>query len=198
MNKYSESERNQIFKPLFSTVSQNYKLNLINSNTKRVFRQPSKDLYNFYVLKSEKKDKPKASDYKTVQVYAQIRKEQDGFNFAKKNIKQVYFYEELEHETYPFKPSSIVFENIAYNLTKRLDCQVDFEDKMYVIQNIEFDITVWGKSREDAEYSFAFTFHSLYQNFATELDSKLSEEAKQLKQNLLKIVKKVIYEGQKI
>ena len=30
---------------------------------------------------------------------------------TKKNIKQVYYFEELEHETYPYKPISITFEN---------------------------------------------------------------------------------------
>lgn len=197
INKYSENERSQIFKPLFSTISQNYKLNLIGSNSKKVFRQPSKEFYDFYVPKTTKIKEPKSSDYKTVQFYARIRKNEDGFNLSKKNIKQVYYFEELEHETYPFKPNSIVFETTAYTLYKRLDCKVDFEDDLYVIQNTDFDITVWGQSREEVEYSFAFTFHSLYQNFGIENDSKLSEESKQLKQNLLKTVKKVIYESQK-
>lgn len=116
---------------------------------------------------------------------------------ANRNTKQVFFLEELEHETYPYKPSSIVFENVAYNLNKRIDCQVCFEDQMYIIQNQEFDITVWGDTREEAEISFAFTFHSLYQNFAIEDDTKLSEDAQRLKQKLLKTVKKVLYEGKK-
>ncbi len=200
MGRYSETERNQIFKPLFSAVSPErpYKLNFIRANKKKIaFRQPAKDLYDLYVPKLEKRASVDSSEYKTVQFYAQVRKSKDGYNLAKKNIKQVYFLEELEHETYPYKPSSIVFEDTAYDLNKRLDCQVDFEEGMYIIQNQEFDITVWGESREEAEYSFAFTFHSLYQNFATESDSKLSQKAKSLKANLLKTVKKVIDEGQK-
>jgi hypothetical protein len=160
-----------------------------------VFKQPSKGLYHFYVPKLEKKAVPSSSEYKTVQFYAQVRKGEDGYNLVKKNIKQVYFFEELEHETYPFKPSSIVFENTAYDLHKRIECQVDFEDDMYMIQNQDFDITVWGQSRAEAEFSFAFTFHSLYQNFALEDDNKLSTNAKKLKQKLLEIVKKVIYES---
>jgi hypothetical protein len=197
MDRYSDNERNQIFKPLFSIVSaeRSYKLNLIRLDRKTVFKQPSKELYDFYVPKLEKKVVAPSSEYKTVQFYAQVRKGEDGYNLAKKNIKQVYFFEELEHETYPFKPSSIVFENTAYDLHKRIECQVDFEDDMYVIQNQDFDITVWGQSREDAEFSFAFTFHSLYQKFAIEDDNKLSNDAKKLKQNLLQIVKKVIYES---
>lgn len=200
MDRYSENERNQIFKPLFSAVSpeRSYKLNLIKAGKKKVLKQPSKNLYEFYVPKLEKKAVTQNTEYKTVQFYAQVRKGEDGYNLVKKNIKQVYFFEELEHETYPFKPSSIVFENTAYDLVKRIDCQVDFEDEMYVIQNQEFDITVWGESREEAEFSFAFTFHSLYQNFALEDDSKLSSNSKILKQKLLKTVKKVIYESQKI
>jgi hypothetical protein len=195
MDKYTESERNKIFKPLFSSVSSDYKLNLIDKNSKKTFKQPSKGLYDYYVTKVEKKTPPNESEYKTVQLYAQIRKDEDGFNLAKKNIKQVYYLEELEHETYPYKPNSIVFENTAYSLNKKVDCQVDFEDNMYVIQNNEFDITVWGNTREEAEYSFSFTFHSLYQNYAVENDAKLSSDAKKLKENLLKIVKKVINEG---
>ncbi len=137
------------------------------------------------------------SEYRTVQFFAQVRKGEQGFVLAKKNIKQVYYFEELEHETYPYKPISIAFENTVYILNKRLDCQVEFEDDMYVIQNSEFDITVWGETREEAEYSVGFTFHSLYQNFALENDDKLSEEAKLLKNNLLKVVKSVINESQK-
>jgi hypothetical protein len=102
---------------------------------------------------------------------------------------------ELEHETYPYKPSNIAFENTVYILNKRLECLVEFEDEMYVIQNPELDITVWGNTREEVEYSFGFTFHSLYQNFALEQDERLSEEAKLLKTNLLNIVKKVIHES---
>ncbi len=136
-------------------------------------------------------------EYRTVQFYAQVRKGEKGFVLAKKNIKQVYYFEELEHETYPYKPTTIAFETTIYILNKRLDCQVEFEDEMYVIQNSEFDITVWGETREEAEYAVGFTFHSLYQNFALENDEKLSNEAKLLKNNLLNTVKAVIDESQK-
>jgi hypothetical protein len=136
-------------------------------------------------------------EYRTVQFYAQVRKGKQGFVLANKNIKQVYYLEELEHETYPYKPSTIAFENTVYILNNRLDFQVDFEDDVYVIQNQEFDITGWGETREEAEYSVAFTFHSLYQNFALEKDEKLSKEAILLKNNLLNLVKKVINESQK-
>ena len=102
---------------------------------------------------------------------------------------------ELEHETYPYRPTNIAFENTVYILNKRLDCQVDFEDEMYIIRNSEFDITVWGETREETENAFSFTFHSLYQNFAVEKDEKLSRESQLLKKNLLNIVKKVIYES---
>ena len=141
------------------------------------------------------KSKLPEPEYRTVQFYAQIRKGEQGFILAKKNIKQIYYFEELEHETYPYKPNTIAFENTVYILNKRLDCQVEFEDDMYVIQNSEFDITVWGETREEAEYSVGFTFHSLYQNFALENDNKLSEKAKLLKNNLLTTVKKVINEN---
>ena len=104
---------------------------------------------------------------------------------------------ELVHDPSLYRLSYIGFNAITYELNKRLDCRVEFDNELYVIQNKEFDITVWGESRQEAEYSFAFTFHSLYQNFAIEKDAKLSVEARKLKQNLLRIVKKVIDEGQK-
>lgn len=196
--RYNEVERNSIFKPLFSSVSDDkpYKLNLITKSETITFKQPNKSLYGFYISKIEKPISIEP-EYKTVQFYAKVKKGEKGFELAKKNIKQVYYFEELEHETYPYKPSTLAFESSIYILNKRLDCHVEFEDDMYVIQNSEFDITVWGETREEAEYSIGFTFHSLYQNFALENDDKLSEEAKLLKNNLLNIVKKVIDESQK-
>ncbi|WP_428656452.1 hypothetical protein [Runella sp.] len=198
LDRFSDIERNQIFKPLFSAVSPErpYKLNLLNEGVKKVLKQPAKNLYSFYVPKV-KKSKINESVHKIVQFYAQVRKDENGYSLSKKNIKQVYFWEELDHETYPYKPNTIAFENTVYILNKRIDCQVEFEDGMYVIQNLEYDITVWGETREEAEYSFGFTFHSLYQNFALEEDKKLSKAAILLKENLIKTVKKVINESQK-
>lgn len=196
--RYSDVERNKIFKPLFSSVSQDkpYQLNFIRKGETQVFRQPAKNVYELYIPKISKVASLEP-EYKMFQFFTQVKKGKEGFEPKKKNIKQVYYFEELEHETYPYKPSNIAFENTVYILNNRLDFQVDFEDEMYVIQNSEFDITGWGETREEAEYSVAFTFHALYQNFALEKDEKLSKEAILLKNNLLNLVKKVINESQK-
>lgn len=97
--------------------------------------------------------------------------------------------EELEHDTYPYKPDIIKFDNVIYNLKEKLDCDVVFEDDNYIITNDFLDITVWGNTRDDAEQAFCFAFSALYQNFAMEVDKKLTEEAQKTKAKLLSIVK---------
>lgn len=81
--------------------------------------------------------------------------------------------------------------NSAYFLNKPFVCEVEFEDGNYLMQNDEFNITVWADSRTKVEESFAFAFHSLYQNFALETDEKLSPKSQVLKKKLLETVKQI-------
>ena len=102
---------------------------------------------------------------------------------------------DLEHDTYPFKPNVIRYDNFIFVLNDRLECVVDYEDDSYAIKNTLLDISVWGDTREEAETAFAFSFYALYENFAVENDAKLSKESKDLKTKLLKLVKTVVHEA---
>jgi hypothetical protein len=102
---------------------------------------------------------------------------------------------ELEHDTYPFKPESIKYQNFKFDLSKNLDCIVEFEDDNYIIKNEELDIIVWGATREEVEDAFNFSFYSLYINYYLEDNSKLSDEAIFLKSRLHTIIKLVTDEA---
>jgi hypothetical protein len=59
--------------------------------------------YEIYVPKilSDKE----APIYSTAQVYLKIKKDGDTTpKLNKRNVKEILYYEELEHETYPYKP----------------------------------------------------------------------------------------------
>jgi len=98
-----------------------------------------------------------------------------------------------KQDTYPYKPQVIKYDNHFYDLAHKLESAVSYEDGNYLIRNDEFDITVWGETREKAEEAFAFNFHSLYTNFAIEKDDKLSSQAMSLKKKLRAIVKSVLH-----
>ena len=131
----------------------------------------------------------KLKDYRTFQVFMQIANDNVIYDIKKGNIKKILYFEELEHDTYPYKPDIIKYENLIYNLKQKLDCNVLYEDGSYIITNDLLEIRVWGDTREEAVDAFCFTFSALYQNFAKESDEKLTEKAKLIKAKLLNIVK---------
>jgi hypothetical protein len=94
----------------------------------------------------------------------------------------------VTNDTYPFKPQYLKANNNNYILREKLDSAVSFEEGNYIITNGLLDITVWGKTRDEAEDAFAFAFHALYENFANEKDKNLSPDANALKRTLQKIV----------
>ena len=197
--RYSCEERQKIFQPLFSAFGngKDYSLNLKDrqGKTKMKLVQPNKEKYPFYVPKIEKsKDVP---TFATVQAFMKVEKQGESITFNKCSVKQVFLVEELEHDTYPFKPTMLRFDGLIYILNDKLDCVVDFEDDTYTIKNELLDLSVWGETREDVESAFAFSFHALYDNFALEDDKKLSSKSIELKNILLKLVKTVVHEAQK-
>ena len=197
--RYTDEERQKIYYPLFSAFGNGNEYSLkIKDNqghVKTKLIQPQKEQYAFYVPKPEKKQKELL--YKTVQVFAKVKSKDDTVSFTKQNIKQVYHIEELEHETYPFKPNVINFDGLVYILSQKLDCEVEYDDESYVIRNNLLDITVWGETREEVENAFNFSFHALHSNFALENDGKLSDKSNELKTKLLRLVKSVLHETQK-
>lgn len=139
--------------------------------------------------------KPKTSEYKTVHAFLKIKKHGDFLDISKKNLKEVFYFEELEHETYPYKPNILKYNGLVFLLSKKLDCPVNFEEGNYTISCSELDILVWSETREGAEEAFAFSFYSLYQNFYLEVDNRLSNEALNLKAQLFELIKTVLNEA---
>ena len=92
------------------------------------------------------------------------------------------------NDIYPFKPQYLSFNGASYILNTKLDTNVSFNEGQYFITNELLDITVWGKTRDEAEEAFAFTFHSLVENFAKENDKNLSPKARRLKKTLLNLI----------
>ncbi len=195
--RYTDEERYRIYKPFFTSVGtgKDYKLNITNKEHKVIksIKQPEKSKIDFYIPKIAKdKQEP---EYNTAQVFVRIRKNGDKPSLTKRNVKEILYYEELEHETYPYKPDIIKFENKIFVLSDRLECEVEYEDNSYIIKNKELDIIVWGETREEVEEAFSFSFYSMYINYFLEKDDRLSEEAKELKNKLSSIIKNVINEA---
>lgn len=195
--RYSEDERTKIYKPLFSSIGdgKEYRINVKTKNHKvlKVLIQPEK-VKDFYVSKTvgEKLETP---EYSTLQVFAKVKKQGDKFRLNQRNLKEILYMEELEHDTYPFKPDLIRFSETIFVLNRNIECIVEFEDDNYIIRNEELDLLVWGDTRKEAEDAFCFSFYSLYQNYYNEIDNNLSEEAILLKDKLRRLIKNVINEA---
>ena len=133
------------------------------------------------------------------QTFLKLKKNKNGdsYSFNKHNVKEVFLVEEMEYDTYPFKPNMIQFEGTVYVLNEKLNSVVEYEDDCYTIKNELLDIFVFGDTREEVEIAFAFNFHAIYENFVLEHDEKLSSESKELKNKLLKLIKTVLHEAKK-
>jgi hypothetical protein len=188
---YSDQERREIYNPLFKAAgsSKDYKVHLLSNDTRKPYRtiiKPESRIVDMYTQVS--KQPKKEIETKTVQFYAKV---QGGTDELKKaQIKEFLYHEELEYDTYPFKPSIISCDDEIYKLRHELECRVWYEENMYHIAYDALDIVVWGESRKDCEEAFYFAFHALYENYAIESDDNLSKKAIQLKTDLLKLVDK--------
>ena len=192
--KYNEKERSKIFKPLFNSFSDGKEYEVIlkdkNNNQIKILQQSEKSKL-FYVSKPEK-SKSQDTDYNIVQLFAKVRKDDKNY---KVNLRNILYSEKLEHDTYPFKPDLIKYQNKIFVLNKNLDCVVEFEEGNYFIKNNELDIIVWGETRKEVEEAFSFSFYSIYLNYYDEEDTKLSDESILFKKELRKLIKKVIDEA---
>jgi hypothetical protein len=194
--RYNDEERVKIFKPLFSSFGdgKEYKVNINDKDHKiiKTLTLPEKKK-EFYIPKvAVEKHVP---EFTTVQVFAKMNKQGDITHLKTQSLKKILYVEELEHDTYPFKPESIKYQNLKFDLNKCLECVVEFEDDNYIIKNEELDLIVWGATREEVEDAFNFSFYSLYVNYYLEDDSKLSVEAILLKNRLHTIIKSVTDEA---
>lgn len=144
-----------------------------------------------------KKIKDKGFD--TVQTDLQITRSAHSLKQKNGKINKTLLDKEYENKTYLYAPDVIRFDDKIYILSKKLDCNVVFENDVYIITNEFLDITVWGGSRAIAEQAFSFTFSALYQNYVNEDDENLSEKAKNIKIKLKTIVKvEYVYETKEV
>ena len=197
VERYTSKERRKIFQPLFASAGDgnDYILSIVNNNreTIQVITRPDNSYAELLTPKIQiGKDE---SEYGIAQVYIRIKKDQEQPKLNNKSVKEILHYEELEHDTYPFKPNIIKFGKKLFILKEKLECQVNYEDTTYVIKSDYLDILVWGDTREEAEDAFNFTFFSLYNNYGQEEDKNLSDDAQQLKRNLISVIDSVIDEA---
>lgn len=144
-----------IFEPLFKASSnKNYNVFVWQGNKeKRKVIKPRKEYQSYF--KATKKIKT-ALPEKYYQFYAKVSESGDLIN--KRNIKDIVYYEVLEHETYPFKPEVLAFGKFIFKLKSKLECNVLFEDRLYYIENEILDLAVWAETREEVELAFNFEF----------------------------------------
>ena len=106
----------------------------------------------------------------------------------KRKQKENEFPENTHQDTYPFKPQYLAFDRHSYILKEKLDAVVAYVDGNYIISNKLLNITVWGKTRDEAEEAFAFAFHSLFENFANESDKNLTAKSRVSKRILKNLI----------
>jgi hypothetical protein len=193
--RYNGPERTKIYRPIFKALGGDQKTII------RVLDQNKKSL-NVLHLPDEPRQlqlapllaKPeKVLEEKNVVGYFKIKTDGKIFDLKKKNVMQIYDIEPLEHDIYPFKPDTIRSEGHSYLLTRKLQCTVEFEDGLYYISFPDLAITVWGKTREEVEEAFNFTFHSLYENYVTEPRENLSPGAIEIREKIEGLVKAKYY-----
>lgn len=185
---YTAEERQMIFEPLFKASStKNYNVFVWQENKeRRKVIKPRKEFQSYFkAVKKVKIDKPE----RYYQFYAKVSDSGDLMN--KSNIKDILYFEVLEHETYPFKPEVLNFGEFIFKLKSKLECTVQFEENLYFVGNDELDIMVWAESREEVEKAFNFEFYSLYLNYALEADNNLTSKAILLKNKILSLIETV-------
>ncbi|KAF0153566.1 MAG: hypothetical protein FD143_98 [Ignavibacteria bacterium] len=199
VSKYPEEFRSRVYKPFIDTISddKSYHVHLLDKNDKIIKRiVPPDELRKKQIIPIVKLEKPK-SEEQLIKGYFRVSSFGSQIELKKSSIKKVYDIEVLHHETYPFKPDTIRFDNHIFILQSALVCDVNFEDDSYFITNHDLDITVWGNTREETEQAFCFSFYSLYKNYVEEIEENLSEKAIELKNKLNILIKSHYYEAPK-
>ncbi|MBS4028604.1 MAG: hypothetical protein KGZ58_08195 [Ignavibacteriales bacterium] len=138
---------------------------------------------------SERKQHSSRTSGKNVLGYFKILTDGTTVEIKPLSVKQENEFDVLQNYAHPFSPDTLRFENHTFVLNKKLVCVVEYQEDMYFISYGDLDISVWGRTREEAEEAFAFTFYSLYLNYCIEKDEKLSFKARELKRKLKSIIK---------
>jgi len=195
--RYSDPERKHIYQPLFNAISStsDYKLNIKDSSDKilKTLVKPSKERLLFYLPKIE--NKKVIQEDKVVLAYLKVKQKGEQIDL-KRGIRDVFYFEELEYDTYPFAPELIKFEDTVFILNVPLPCIVSFEDDIYVIECSYLNLKAKGESRKEAELEMFSNFYTLYTK-CNDVDEKSSNKIQGLKKRLDQIVKQVLQESEK-
>lgn len=140
----------------------------------------------------------RTAKYKTAQIVVRLDNKNNKSSLPKHLRDSIVSYEEYEHDNYPFHPSKIAYQNITFVLKEHLNCNIEYKRGKYFISFTPLDISVWGKSREEAEEAFSFVFYSLYINYYLVKNSDLTSEAVALKKKIKGFIKEVVDENKKI
>lgn len=194
LERYTVEQRAGIFRPLMAMIGDGskYTVNVGQGlRATRRLRKPNKELLRVYAPKILPALAPPAD--KNIIAYMQVRTMGDGNpDLSRKGIKQVYYVEEMEKDTYPFKPDILRYDGHVFFLNRKLETQVVVNEGLYFITSDELDITVWGESREAVEDAFAFSFYALYQNYCLEENDNLDEGATELKEALKSLIQSTV------
>lgn len=100
----------------------------------------------------------------------------------------------LEERTFPLFEKSIselatiYFRESFFILKEPLQFEMTFNDGIWLINNQLLDIHVWGESMDEAIVAFNFAFYSIYKNFGTEDNNKLSRDGIELKNKIIDLI----------
>ena len=195
LQNYSPAERAKIYRPVFDAVAGKHTIQVIDNAGRitNVLHAPD-EVRRIQLLPPVAKSAEKPIQ-KNVVGYFKVLTDGTTVEWRKSNIKKVYDIDFLEHDDYPFKPDAIRHEHRTFVLKRKLVCDVRFEEDIYFISQEELNIAVWGKTREEAEAAFAFSFNALYENYVMEDEGKLSLKALELRSKIANLISKTYNES---
>jgi len=98
-------------------------------------------------------------------------------------------FEELDLR--PYRTNKIEWLNRIFLLSKEIACNIKKEDSLIILEYEPLNITVYNFSRDEVVEDFAEEFAFLWDNYAIENDSNLTEDAIILKNKMKELVKKI-------
>ncbi len=188
---YDKQERSQIYKPVFDLIHQDYKLHIVNNEGKALnsIVRPDKNKMKFYI--APKEQVPVKQEERTYLAYLKLKKKGDQIDFKKSSIKEVFYFEEMQYDVYPYKPDFIQLDGASIFLNKILQCDVKYNKGRYIISSEDLNVVVSADTREAAEQDFENSFYKLYLDFTKAKPKDLSPADKVRRKKLLAMVKSV-------
>jgi len=133
----------------------------------------------------------RTAKFKTAQIVVRLDEDNTKSSLPKRLRDSIVSYEEYEYDNYPFHPSKIEHKNVTFLLKEHLNCIIEYKRGKYFISFSPLGISVWGKSREEAEEAYGFIFYSLYTNYYLAKNSELTADAISLKKRFKGFIKEV-------